>query len=98
MSVSDADYRVETFLRSIGVSPARITIYYLSHRAPLNQYKSDLICFENILELEDHYVLYSTHDILWLPPYVPEGITSRVKQKRAKKEKTQPFTDTMPDY
>lgn len=98
MAVSDADSRVEAFLRSIGVSPARIKVHHLQSRTPENKYHCETVSFDNILELEDNYVLYSTHDILWIPHYVPEGMTSRVKQKRAKKEKIQPFIDTEPVY
>jgi hypothetical protein len=95
MALSDIDNRVEDFLRKdLGVSPARITIYHFNHRSPANKYRSAVKGFDSWSELEDDYVLYSTHDILWHA--VPEGLTERIKLKREKKNKVQPFIDTMP--
>jgi ribosome maturation protein Sdo1 len=99
MGLTDADDRVSEYLRNeLGVSPARIVIYHLDYRVPTNKYKSALAVYSDRAILESEFVLYSTHDILWVPPYVPEGMTSRILRLRAEKEKKQPFVDRMPDY
>lgn len=98
MAVNNVDKRVEEYLRKgLGVSPARITIYYLAHRVPENKYRSATLKYDNILVLENDFVLYSSHDIIWIPPYVPDGMTSRIKMKRDKKQQTNPFVEVIYD-
>jgi len=97
MALSDIDQCVEDFMRKeLGISPARITICHFNYRPPANKYRCTIKGFDSWVELEDYFVLYSTHDIMWST--VQEGLTSRIKQKREKKNKVQPFIDTMPLY
>lgn len=93
------DTRSEEYLRKeLGVSPARITIFYLDFQTPVNKYHSETKEYSSIFDLEDEIVLYSSHDIMWIPPHCPEGVTSRIKRKRELKNKKCPFIETEPDF
>lgn len=96
-SLSNADLRIESYLRELGVSPARITIYHMNYRVPENKYGSELKEYTDRLELERDLVTYSSHDICYVPKYVVDGMTSRIVKLRAEKQKKNPFIETMPD-
>lgn len=93
MSISDADLQVELFLRELGVSPSRITIFYLERRAPENRYNSDVKMFQTQKELEDSAITLSSHDILWSTGI--DTMTERIVKKRRDKQRTNPFKETM---
>lgn len=95
MSISDADKRVELFLRELGVSPARITIYYLDRRTPENQYKSETKMYQSQKEMEDAMISVSSHDILWTLSTSGDTMVERIAKKRKEKQRTNPFKETM---
>ena len=96
-ALSNADSRVEKYLRELGISPARITIYHMDSQIPENKYRSATKEYTNRLELEKDMVKYSSHDILYVAPYVVDGMAARFIKFRAEKQKTNPFIETMPD-
>ena len=95
MSISDADKRVETFLREIGVSPARITIYYLQNRVPENRYKSEMKMYQSRTEMEEAMISVSSHDILWTSSTAGDTMVERIVKLRKEKQRTNPFKETM---
>lgn len=95
MNISDVDKRVELFLREIGVSPARITIYHLESRIPENQYKSETKMYQSRIEMEDAMISISSHDILWTLSTSRDTMVERIVKKRKEKQRTNPFKETL---
>jgi hypothetical protein len=89
------DLRVQEYLRSLGVSPAKITIYHLAGGHIENKYNSPTREFDKWSNLENELITYSSHDIGYIPPYVPDGFVQRIFAKRKIKEKTNPFREVI---
>ena len=62
------DKYAQDYLRKIGVSPARVIIYYRTATPPANIHKCETKAFDTNNEKNIAMVNHSTHDIAWIRP------------------------------